>query len=67
MTANDKTGPLPSPAEFARLLAEYATTWAHALETHSDDDFKRGEALRMRLIESYERVYAGAGSVTIGW
>ena len=60
MTAsNDNNAPLPSPVEFARLLAEYVSARDHALESKAIDDHHAAEALRMRLIEAYERAHLG--------
>jgi len=57
--ANDNAEPLPSPTEFATLLADFVTARDHAMETRSDDDFRAAAAMRMRLIEAYERAYGG--------
>jgi hypothetical protein len=53
---NDNAPPLPTPAEFSTLLAEYTGAHERALETV--DDRRAAEALRMRLIEIYERAVA---------
>jgi hypothetical protein len=61
MTAsNDNHAPLPSPVEFAQLVAEFASAAAALHEAPQDHDrLVAYEAARLKLIESYERAYRG--------
>lgn len=61
MTAgNDNAAPLPTPVEFAQLVAEFGSATAALHEEPKDHDrLVAYEAARMKLIEAYEGAYHG--------
>jgi hypothetical protein len=38
VNANDNAPPLPAPAQFCQLLAQFVSDYGHAMETKADDD-----------------------------
>jgi hypothetical protein len=57
---NDNAPPLPTPHEFAQLVADFASATAALHEAPKDPDrLVAYESVRMKLVESYERAYRG--------
>jgi GNAT superfamily N-acetyltransferase len=58
VTTSDHAPPLPLPTDFAQLVADFASATALLDESPKDHDrLVAYEALRMKLIESYQRCY----------
>jgi hypothetical protein len=60
LTANDNSAPHPTPIQFSLMISDYANAHASLVENPtSHARLVAAEAARMRLIEAYERAYAG--------
>jgi hypothetical protein len=56
MTANDNAPPLPTPVGFSTLLARLLRAYGRMMDDKNDRDaWREMEALRMQVIDIYER------------
>lgn len=53
----DEPPPLPLPAQYFDLLAEYGAAYARALEDPTRERAIEAEDLRLTLLEAYEWLY----------